>query len=68
MGKMRNCLLRAISPFPTVFSNDFHMRHVKTQGLFGKELKVLTINGKGKNEGGKKSEKNFQQGSLLTVQ
>ena len=33
-GKRRNCLLRAISPFPTVFSKDFYGRHVKKPGLF----------------------------------
>ena len=34
--KMRNCSLRAISPFPTVFSKDLYCRN---QGLFGKGLK-----------------------------
>ena len=33
-GKMRNCLLQAISPFPTVFSKD--SRHVKTRACLGK--------------------------------
>ena len=28
-GKRRNCSLRAISPFPTVFSKDLYCRHVK---------------------------------------
>ena len=28
-GKRRNCSLRAISPFPTVFSKDLYWRHVK---------------------------------------
>ena len=37
-GKRRNCSLRAISPFPTVFSKDLYRRHVKKQGLFGKGL------------------------------
>ena len=40
-GKRRNCSLRAISPFPTVFSKDLHCRHVKIQGLFGKGLSVI---------------------------
>ena len=32
-GKRRNCLLQAISPFPTVFSKDLYGRHVKTRAL-----------------------------------
>ena len=28
-GKRRNCLLRAVSPFPTAFSKDLHCRNVK---------------------------------------
>ena len=28
-GKRRNCSLRAISPFPTVFSKDLYCRNVK---------------------------------------
>ena len=35
-GKRRNCLLRVISPFPTVFSEDFNCRHVKTRACLGK--------------------------------
>ena len=35
-GKRRNCSLRAISPFPTVFSKDMYCRHVKTRGCLGK--------------------------------
>ena len=35
-GKRRNCLLRAISPFPTVFSKDFYYRLVKTRACLGK--------------------------------
>ena len=31
VGKRRNCLLPAISPFPTVFSKDLFCRHVKTR-------------------------------------
>ena len=37
-GKRRNCSLRAISPFPTVFSKDLYCRHVKTRACFGKTL------------------------------
>ena len=37
MGKRRNCSLRAISPFPTVFSKEFYRRHVKTRAC----LKIL---------------------------
>ena len=36
-GKWINCWLGAISPFPTVFSNDLLQTH-KNQGLFGKGL------------------------------
>ena len=35
-GKRRNCSLRAISPFPTVFSKDLYRRHVKTRDCLGK--------------------------------
>ena len=35
-GKRRNCSLRAISPFPTVFSEDLNFRHVKTRACLGK--------------------------------
>ena len=35
-GKRRKCYLRAISPFPTVFSKDFHCRHIKTRACLGK--------------------------------
>ena len=35
-GKRRNCSLRAISPFPTVFSKDLYCRHVKTRACLGK--------------------------------
>ena len=34
-GKRRNCSLRAISPFPTVFSKDFNCRHVKARDCLG---------------------------------
>ena len=32
----RNCSLRAISPFPTVFSKAFYCRHVKNRACLGK--------------------------------
>ena len=35
-GKRRNCSLRAISPFPTVFSKDLYCKHVKTRACLGK--------------------------------
>ena len=35
-GKRRNCSLRAISPFPTVFSKDLFCRHVKTRACLEK--------------------------------
>ena len=34
-GKRRNCSLRAISPFPTVFSKDMYCRQVKTRACLG---------------------------------
>ena len=36
-GKRRNYLLRAISPFPTVFSKDMSCRHVKTRACLGNQ-------------------------------
>ena len=36
VGKGENCSLRAISPFPTVFSKDLYCRHVKTRACLGK--------------------------------
>ena len=33
--KRRNCSLRAISPFPTVFSKELYYRHVKTRACLG---------------------------------
>ena len=36
VGKGENCSLRAISPFPTVFSKDLFYRHVKTRACLGK--------------------------------
>ena len=35
-GKRRNCSLRAISPFPTVFSKESYCRQVKTRVCLGK--------------------------------
>ena len=35
-AKRRNCSLRAISPFPMVFSKDLYCRHEKKQDLLGK--------------------------------
>ena len=34
VGKRRNYLLQAISPFPIVFSKDLYCGDVKSQGLF----------------------------------
>ena len=34
-GKSRNCSLRAISPFHTIFSKDFYCRHIKTRDCLG---------------------------------
>ena len=39
-GEWRNCSLRAISPFPTVFSKDLNCLQTRqNQGLFGKRFK-----------------------------
>ena len=38
-GKTRNCSLRAISLFPTVFSKGLYCRYVKTRACLGKGLK-----------------------------
>ena len=35
-GLSNDCVLRAISPFPTVFLNDLYSRHVKTRACLGK--------------------------------
>ena len=35
VGKEKNCSLRAISPFPTVFSKALYCRHVKTRACLG---------------------------------
>ena len=40
-GKRRNCSLRAISPFPTVFFKRLVQQTRKTQGIFGKGLNHL---------------------------
>ena len=34
-GKRRNCSLRAISPFPTVFSKGLYCRHVVVRACLG---------------------------------
>ena len=34
-GKRRNCSLRAISPFSTVFSKDLYCRHVEKKACLG---------------------------------
>ena len=36
VGKGKICLLRAISPFPAMFSEDFYCRHVYTTACLGK--------------------------------
>ena len=41
-GKRRNCSLRAISPFPTVFSKDFYYRLVK-KGLVWERVNVHVL-------------------------
>ena len=41
VGKRTNCLLDAISPFPTVFSKEFFCRHVKRMACLGKGLAYL---------------------------
>ena len=38
-GKRRNCSLRAISPFPTVFFKGLVLQTCKNQDLFGKGLR-----------------------------
>ena len=40
IGKRRNCSLRAISPFPTVYSKGLYCRHEKKPGSFGKGFKI----------------------------
>ena len=43
-GKRINCSLRAIYPFPTVFSKDLYSRHVKTRACLGKGWMFYTKN------------------------
>ena len=43
-GKRRNCSLRAISPFPTVFSKDLYCRHVKTRACLERVKPFVPIN------------------------
>ena len=45
--KRRNCSLRAISPFPTVFSKGLYCRHIKTRDCLrkGKPKNELSIIG-----------------------
>ena len=38
VGKVEIACLRAVSPFPTVFSKDFYCRHVKTRVCLGNAL------------------------------
>ena len=45
-GKMRNCSLRAITPFPTVLSKDLYCRHVKTRACLGKGYIILLCDAK----------------------
>ena len=40
-GKRRNCSLRAISPFPIVFSKDLYCRHIKPRACMGKSLRAI---------------------------
>ena len=42
-GKRRNCSLRAISPFPTVFSKALYCRHVKTRACLGQALNTVPV-------------------------
>ena len=42
-GKRRNCLLQAISPFPTVFSKDLYCRHVWERVTVHLKWKISTI-------------------------
>ena len=48
-GERRNCSLRAIYPFPTLFSKDFNCRRVNTRGCLAKGFE------KKKNVGSKKA-------------
>ena len=42
-GKRRNCSLRAISPFPTVFSKDLYCRYVKIWACLGMGLQWICV-------------------------
>ena len=42
-GKRRNCSLRPISPFPTVFSKDLYWKHVKSRACLGKGYKKSVV-------------------------
>ena len=42
-GKRRNCSLRAISSFPTVFSKYLYCRHVKNPGLVWERVNQATF-------------------------
>ena len=42
-GRRRNCSLRAISPFPSVFSKDWYNKHVKTRACLGKGKGTCTF-------------------------
>ena len=44
VGKRRNCSLRAISSFPTVFSKRLELQTHKNQSLFGKGLNKSELN------------------------
>ena len=43
-GKKRNCLLQAISPFPTVFSKDLFCRQVKTRACLEELIQTFQEN------------------------
>ena len=42
-GKRKNCSLRAIYPFPKVFSKGLCWRHVKTRACLGKGLMEVFV-------------------------
>ena len=42
VGKIINCLLQAISPFPTVFSKDLSCRNIKSRACLGQDQLDLT--------------------------
>ena len=45
-----NCLLQAISPFPTVFSKDLYCRHVKTRACWDRVNSLLADNSEKRRE------------------